>query len=144
MDDSDYERFAAKIDRNANCWLWTAKRTRGGYGQMRVGSRLLYAHRLAYEHWVGPIPNGALICHTCDTPACVNPDHLYVGDYVSNARDMHDRLRARGGRPRQLTAEQVRAIRVDPRSHSEMARIYGVTKGVIAFARQGRTYKSVH
>ena len=147
MDTNTFNRFIVKVDDMRDpdaCWLWTAKTTDGGYGQLRVGELTRYAHRLAYEHWVGPIPADTLICQTCDVPACVNPRHLYAGSYTSNARDMHDRLRFRGGRPRQLTPEQVRAIRVDPRSYTTLASIYGVKKGVIAYVKQGRSYRTVH
>lgn len=140
-------RFITKIGNisdPAACWLWTAKTTNGGYGQFRVGDQFIYAHRFAYEHWVGPIPEGALICHTCDVPACVNPRHLYAGSYTSNARDRSDRLRHRGGKPRKLTPDQVRAIRHDPRSHRALASIYGVDKSTIAAVRQGRSYRTVH
>jgi hypothetical protein len=53
------------------------------------------AHRVAYELAVGPIPEGKHICHTCDTPACVNPKHLYVGDPATNGRDRAARGRSR-------------------------------------------------
>lgn len=147
MDDVTFRRFSAKVARRNDpdgCWLWTARIKRHGYGQFRLDGGTVYAHRAAFEHWVGPIPDGALICHTCDVRNCVNPRHLYVGSYSSNARDMHDRLRARGGKPRSLTPDQVRAIRHDPRSYSELALIYGCSKPTIARVKQGRSYRTVH
>lgn len=62
-------------DPNA-CWLWTASRYLGGYGQLWVDGRLVPAHRFAYELLTGPIPEGLQLDHLCRVPACVNPDHL--------------------------------------------------------------------
>lgn len=75
------ERFWAKVDKSGpgGCWLWTAWLS-GGYGRFRVGPRLVYAHRLAYELLVGPIPEGLELDHVrargCTSKACVNPAHL--------------------------------------------------------------------
>lgn len=70
------ERFEAKITRTASCWLWTGAKNSAGYGQIREGGKLLYAHRVAYELHVAQIPEGMVIDHLCRTPACVNPRHL--------------------------------------------------------------------
>lgn len=74
------ERFWPKVNKNGpnGCWLWTASLTRG-YGVFHMGggaSNMAYAHRVAYEWLVGPIPEGLVIDHLCRNPACVNPDHL--------------------------------------------------------------------
>lgn len=66
------------------CWEWQGKLNAAGYG--RVGRK--FVHRLAYEEEKGEIPPRALVCHACDNPRCVNPDHLWLGDHRSNARDM--------------------------------------------------------
>ena len=144
MDDETLARFWKHVDRTGDCWLWTGQPTTAGYGRMRVSNEHRFVHRLAYEHFIGPIPEGAIICHTCDVRPCVNPNHLYAGSYASNARDMHDRLRARGGKPRKLAPDQVRSIRHDPRSYITLASIYGVSKSVIAFVKQGRSYRTIH
>lgn len=70
-------RFWAKVSppNGAGCWLWTATLVRG-YGQFGIGSRRQYAHRVAYELLVGPVPEGLQLDHLCRTPACVNPAHL--------------------------------------------------------------------
>lgn len=62
---------------NTGCWLWLlAVNKKSGYGQMGVNGRVLYAHRVAYEAWRGPIPEGLTIDHLCRVRSCVNPDHL--------------------------------------------------------------------
>lgn len=74
------ERFWAKVQKTEGCWLWTAGTTSRkphlAYGTFWDGTRLVVAHRWAYEHFVGPIPEGLTIDHLCRTPRCVNPDHL--------------------------------------------------------------------
>ena len=70
------ERFWAKVVRTDSCWLWTASRVCDGYGQFRVGSRPVSAHRFAYELLVGPIPDGLQIDHLCRVRHCVNPAHM--------------------------------------------------------------------
>lgn len=148
MDAETFNRFVVKVDDMSDpdaCWLWTGALVQGSlYARLKQHGRFCLAHRLAYEHWVGPIPEGALICHTCDVRHCVNPRHLYAGSYTSNARDREDRLRGGGGKPRCLTPDQVRAIRHDPRSYNVLASIYGCSKPTIARVKQGHSYRTVH
>lgn len=98
------------------CWLWTACTTEDGYGRLMVEDKVQRAHRVSYFLKHGVDPAGLHVLHTCDTPACVNPEHLYLGD---NARNVQDRVsRDRGNRPvgelsptAKLTREDVRSIR---------------------------------
>lgn len=69
-------RFLAKINQTETCWLWTAATQSRGYGCFGVGGRVLLAHRVSYETFVGPIPEGLTIDHTCRNKLCVRPDHL--------------------------------------------------------------------
>jgi hypothetical protein len=85
MTESELERFETKIspEPNTGCWLWLGG-TNGkkGYGKMFIKRdeerRTIkeYAHRLSYKHWIGDIPDGLELDHLCETPICVNPDHL--------------------------------------------------------------------
>ena len=79
-----------RIDPVSGCWEWTAYRYHG-YGILSVGRKPTKAHRFVYEQLRGPIPEGKIICHTCDNRGCVNPDHMYVGTYADNNRDIADR-----------------------------------------------------
>lgn len=86
------ERFWAKVNKTETCWLWTANtvRNRRGvpYGLFtRATRKAVTAHRYSYEMAIGPIPDGVIICHHCDTPLCVRPDHLFAGTQGDNMRD---------------------------------------------------------
>lgn len=69
-------RFQTKVTEVNGCWLWTGAANNNGYGKMRVGGQAQYAHRLSYETFVGPIPDGFQIDHVCRNRRCVNPAHL--------------------------------------------------------------------
>ena len=95
-----FERHWDKIDFAGpdRCWLWTASTTIKGYGLVWAGGKYRRAHREAYEAVNGPIPDGLVVRHKCDTPACVSPDHLELGTNADNTRDMMERGRNRCGR----------------------------------------------
>lgn len=86
------------------CWLWLREKNNKGYGRFRdYGRRWLLAHRWNYSMFNGPIPPGGCILHSCDTPACVNPEHLFLGTKKDNSQDM---VRKGRNRPSGLAGEQ--------------------------------------
>jgi hypothetical protein len=136
------ERFWARVKRPASgdgCWLWTGGRHGSkGYGKLSSGRNdWFFAHRYSFELKNGPIPAGKIICHTCDNPLCVNPDHLYAGTHADNARDTSVRYR----KPTTLRPAAVDFIRAADMTALALSDIFGVSPHTIHLIRAGRTWK---
>lgn len=81
------KRFWIKVKKTDSCWLWMAGKFHFGHGRFKIRNKNKQAHRVSWEMKNGPIPNGMLVCHKCDVPSCVNPDHLFLGTYKDNMQD---------------------------------------------------------
>lgn len=133
------------------CLVWTRSRIRGGYGQLKIGGRVLRAHRVAFELWNGPIPVGVFVCHSCDNPPCCNPDHLFIGTAADNVADMLAKGRgqsATGARNYQakLTPEivnEARRAHLAGASGRALARQYGVSHPTMQALLTGHTWRWV-
>ena len=117
--------FWTRVDKSGECWLWTGAKFRQGYGMLSIGGQTRYAHRVAYEITVGPIPAGFVVMHSCDRKLCVRPSHLSLGTPQENARDaaahdlyptgdrhharLHPERMARGARNGMLTHPESRS-----------------------------------
>ena len=154
VDKDVIRRFAEKVsvDSRTGCWTWNGGVNACGYGQFRLGSKMVYAHRLAWMIAFGDIPfPGAEVMHSCDNPSCVNPDHLMPGTHTDNMQDMAQKGRAKGklsgeanGRAT-LTADQVadirRAYELTKGSVSYIAKTFGISRGTAGNIIAGRTWK---
>ncbi len=91
------QRFWEKVDKTGPCWNWTATKNNWGYGQFYEESAHILAHKWAYKTFIGPIPKGSVIRHSCDNPSCVNPQHLSLGTRQDNVDDAVKRGRLAKG-----------------------------------------------
>jgi hypothetical protein len=155
-------RFWRKVNKTDTCWLWNASKSTCGYGKFtarRLGHHCTGAHRFAWEISFGEIPEGLLVLHCCDTPACVRPDHLFLGTPADNMLDKVQKGRQskgpqhaashastkgeRNGNSR-LTWEIVRQIRAEytpGMGYKNVANRYNVSPGMIAFIIRGESWK---
>jgi len=109
--------FDERLDKTSDCWVWTGPKNNYGYGRYYIrGGRIIAAHRFAWERAHGVIPDGKVVCHSCDNPACCNPAHLFVGTQMDNIRDCISKgrkliQRGESASAAKITEEQVREIR---------------------------------
>jgi hypothetical protein len=161
------ERFWERVQRTDGCWLWTGNTSGRGYGVLRAGEPRAHprsAHRLSWELHYGPIPEGLFVCHHCDNPPCVRPDHLFLGSQLENIADMMSKGRhapaestrhpgSENGRAK-ITEEEARAICVAyaaiPRKQrarrgdlSSLARRYGLTTTMVLNIVRGSNWGHV-
>ena len=93
---ADVCRFWSHVSKSEQCWIWTGDvYTNSGYGRISVSGRRVRAHRVSWLLAAGQDPGPLLVLHRCDTPACVRPDHLFLGTNTDNMRDKARKGRAR-------------------------------------------------
>src|SRR2546425_428000 len=146
------ERFWEKVAVGAAsaCCFWTAS-TRDGYGQFRLGKKMLKAHRISYLLHHGELPDSILVCHRCDVRRCVNPGHLFSGSQKENVRDMF--LKHRDPNRRQigerhpsarLSFEKARQIRGEAAtgkySRTELGRMFSVSRRTVSSVLRGERW----
>lgn len=85
--DKQINNFFNKIKIVGDCWEWDASKNNHGYGLVVINYKIQTAHRFSYRLFKGEISDGLLVCHTCDNPSCVNPDHLFEGSMSDNIID---------------------------------------------------------
>jgi len=141
------ERFNDKYEpvTESGCWIWTGSLYPIGYGYFS-SKGTERANRAAYMLFVGDIPEGKIVCHACDVPECVNPDHLFLGTNKDNSRDMVNKNRqAKGSKINSciLNEEKVKEIRASNDSKESLAEQYGVSTSTIYDAKTHKTWKHV-
>ena len=136
------ERFWSKVDIKGpdDCWLWLGSKLKQGYGRFRIKDHLVLAHRVAFELSCIKIPARMCVLHKCDTPSCVNPNHLFLGTQADNVHDCIQKgrfTRAVGEKYKRssLTEEdilKIRSLREEITiSCRELAELYSVSKTAI-------------
>jgi hypothetical protein len=145
--------FWLKVDKRApdECWKWLASRCWCGYGRLALTPRGLFnAPRVAYYLATGKQPGPLCVCHTCDTPACCNPAHLFLGTHTDNMADKVAKGRAKGRLLRgvsngaaKLTEAQVLAIRASTATGTVLATKYSVSEGMISLIKSRKSWKHI-
>ena len=144
-------RFHEKYERMpfSGCWIWKAATDGNGYGQIAIyHDRARPAHRVSWELHRGKITDGLWVLHRCDVPACVNPDHLFLGTLADNWADCVEKVRS--GRPTirgeknkaaKLTEDMVSDIRTRRMSQREFGKLYGVSHTTVGYIQLNKKWK---
>lgn len=150
------EDRVAKLPDAPGCWLWTGHLMSRGYGSVSFNNRETLAHRASFLVFHGVEPGEFYVCHRCDTPSCVNPEHLFLGTQRDNIHDMirKGRDRSCGGKNglvwkaargehhgrAKLTEQRVREIRRSSEPAAVCALRFGVDKSTVKDIRRRRTW----
>lgn len=146
------DRFHKKYEINeSGCWIWTSGTRMNSKGVAYArhwtdDKKSIGAHRFSFELVHGAIPKSMYVCHKCDTPLCVNPDHLFIGTHQDNMRDMVQKRRSFTGRGEnkkgraKLTNQQADQIRKMNISHTKIAALFGVSSSTIGRIKCGESY----
>lgn len=134
------ERFHHYVqpEPNSGCWLWAGCHDKDGYGFIRVDGKNLKTHRFSFELHNRKLERGEYVCHKCDNPACVNPDHLFAGDNSANQIDCAQK--GRRGVRQKLTPQDVRKVKQlseNGLGPTQIARMFGVSDSLICNIKSG-------
>lgn len=152
-----------KINPKTGCWEWQGACSSGGYGSIARHRKTMKTHRLSYELYKGPIPEGLYVLHTCDNPKCCNPEHLYAGTQLENMTDMDRKGRRnppkgdrnamksnpfkgeRNGNSKLKGADvlKIRRLLNEGKSKSEIARMFGVSRIPIIGIASGKNWSHI-
>jgi hypothetical protein len=149
-----YERnvrnFWNKVDKTESCWNWKGATARGGYGNASLKGRPKAAHRLAWIITYGDIPDGLCVCHHCDNHLCVRPDHLFLGTFSDNTKDMFRKHRdnhAKGERGKAKLKEaevvQIKRKLLNGETPSSIAPQFNISSSEIEHIKYGHSWKHI-
>ena len=134
--EEDLERYWSKVAKKSEneCWIWNGTKSHG-YGTISIMSGVIKAHCIAVYLSGRFIPDNMCACHSCDTPLCVNPNHLWIGTNAENVADRQQKNRCKTKASRgeaqwnsKLKTEQVISILWDKRTHQAIALEYGISR----------------
>jgi hypothetical protein len=117
------------------CWMWLGNKNSAGYPMIWLNGKSVRAHRVMFSINNGGLSDDLVVCHTCDNPSCVNPDHLFSGSRDDNNKDCKNKKRNAFGMKNghaKISAEQIKEIRLDSRTQSEIALSYGINQSHVS------------
>ena len=147
-----FEEKTQKGPLEDDCDIWIGAVTPEGYGKLTVNGKIMYAHRYSYTLSKGVIPEGMLIMHSCDTPACVNPRHLSVGTSQDNTTDMMQKGRhiGQGKGEKNLCAKlteeivhKIRKYRAEGASYAQTATEFNIPASTVGAIVTRATWKHI-
>ncbi len=144
MKKTTFERWREKVDMKGpdDCWEWLASKDSWGYGQIKTNKKVISSHRFSYAHYKNngqPVQSNLCVCHHCDNPGCVNPNHLFLGTHIDNMQDMIRKGRRVNPRPKKHTDDEVSKIRADYASGLSQRKVAKLNSAV-----QSVVHKIIH
>lgn len=148
-----FDKYTDKEPSPTGCWLWLGGLDKNGYGKMRYGAKnTIKAHRFSYLRYMGNIDAGLYVCHSCDNPSCVNPEHLFLGTPLDNTQDMINKQRkapclGEHNGVAKLSEADILEIRrlwaTGDYMQKELAVLYGVTQSNISHIVTRKLWKHI-
>lgn len=152
LTNKDIERFWSKVDVKGEdeCWEWKKCKDKDGYGQYQINKKKYLSHRISWILENGDIPKKMCICHKCDNPSCVNPNHLFLGTNKNNSEDMTNKNRQAKGENQglhKLTEKQILEIRLKyiPYKYTQqkLAEEYNISRSLIGYIVRNKIWKHI-
>lgn len=147
---TDHERFFGNIEKTDSCWIWKGCVADCGYGVMTIEGKYLYMHRYSYQMHKGNIKNNLQVCHSCDNRKCVNPDHLWLGSFKDNIRDMIEKERNAKGSfngSSKLSEDDIIFIRnnysLGTHTQEDLSKLFNVSRPLISMIVRGKIWKHI-
>lgn len=153
-----WERFWNRVDKTGDCWNWMGSLNLSGYGQVKLLRKAKMCHRITFEVTFGPIPEGMQVCHRCDNPRCVRPEHLFLGTPKNNVDDCISKNRRRykhgsvpkrkgefNGRAKLIESvvDELRKRTWNYGDKAKEARRLGISASTINWVLSGRTWSHI-